>query len=189
MPPPSAPDRPQKMSPESTRGLAEENCPQCGQPMLRTWGATCGMCRAPLGYARASDVIKTARIGLHSLTLAWVVVIDSPDAHAAGRVVLLEHPINILTRQGASAGIPGEIAFQDDFLSAGHALIRRAAVPGGVSFTVEDRRDPGPSANGTFVNGRRLAPQEVATLCDGDELRIGSTELAFRDLHVPGGRP
>jgi pSer/pThr/pTyr-binding forkhead associated (FHA) protein len=98
----------------------------------------------------------------------------------------VDYPVTVLTREGAVAGLPGEIALRDDFLSAGHALIRRAADGTEGGFTIEDRRDPGPSANGTFLNGRRLDPGEVAQLCEGDEIRVGSSELVFRALFVPG---
>jgi hypothetical protein len=168
--------------------LEEENCPECGQPMLRGWGATCGQCRQPLGHARRNDRIRAQRSGLPSLTLGWVVVAASPDELREGLALPVDYPVTVLTREGAVAGLPGEIALRDDFLSAGHAVIKRAAErdDGQGGFTIEDRRDPGPSANGTFVNGRRLAAAEVVPLCDGDELRVGSTELVFRTLFVPG---
>jgi hypothetical protein len=169
--------------------VVDENCPQCGQPMLRAWGATCGQCRGPLGHARRSDRIQAARQGLPSLTLGWLVVAASPDELREGQVLPVDYPITVITREGAVAGLPGEIALRDDFLSAGHALIKRAyegAGGGDGAFTLEDRRDPGPSANGTFLNSRRLAAVEAAPLCDGDEIRVGSSELVFRTLFVPG---
>jgi hypothetical protein len=167
--------------------MQDENCPQCGQPMLRCWGATCGKCRAALGHARRSDRIEAARRDLPSLTLAWGVIVASADDVRAGQELPVDYPVTVLTREGAVAGLPGEIALRDDFLSAGHALIKRADAGNDGAFTIEDRRDPGPSANGTFLNGRRLAPTEVASLCDGDEIRVGSSELVFRTLFVPGG--
>jgi hypothetical protein len=185
------PDRPRQGIPDPAaagrQAVQEENCPQCGQPMLRSWGATCGQCRGALGHARRSDRIKAARLGLPSLTLGWVVIATSPDEVREGQELAVDYPITVLTREGAVAGLPGEIALRDDFLSAGHALIKRAADDGEGAFTIEDRRDPGPSANGTFLNGRRLGPGEVAAMCDGDEIRVGSSELVFRSLFVPGG--
>jgi pSer/pThr/pTyr-binding forkhead associated (FHA) protein len=157
--------------------------------MLRAWGATCGQCRGPLGHARRNDRIQAARQGLPSLTLGWLVVAASPDELREGQVLPVDYPITVITREGAVAGLPGEIALRDDFLSAGHALIKRAyegAGGGDGAFTLEDRRDPGPSANGTFLNSRRLAAVEAAPLCDGDEIRVGSSELVFRTLFVPG---
>jgi FHA domain-containing protein len=155
--------------------------------MLRGWGATCGQCRSALGHARRNDLIKAARPGMPSLTLGWLVVLASPDQLHEGQVLPVDYPVTVLTRDGAVAGLPGEIPLRDDFLSAGHALIKRTADDAEGAFTIEDRREPGPSANGTFVNGRRLGPAEVFALCDGDEIRVGSSELVFRTLFVPGG--
>jgi hypothetical protein len=155
--------------------------------MLRAWGATCGLCRPPIGHARASDIVAAARPGERAVTLGWLVVIESPDESKEGSVLALDHPIIVLTRQGAVAGVPGEIALRDDFLSAGHATLSCLTSDRDVQFTLQDRREPGPSANGTFLNGRRLAAGENAALCDGDEIRVGSTEIVFRNLFVPAG--
>src|SRR5262249_42607141 len=32
--------------------LAEHPCPNCGQPMLAAWGATCGRCKPKLAYPK-----------------------------------------------------------------------------------------------------------------------------------------
>jgi hypothetical protein len=189
--PSRAPDRTRKKpgDPGGDRpGVAEVHCPQCGQPMLQSWGATCGACRPPLGRARDEERVAAARAGQRSLTLAWLVVVDTPDPAQDGAVLAVDQPVIVLTRHGAVAGVPGEIALRDDFLSAGHALIKGVASGAELQFTLEDRLQPGPSANGTFLNGRRLGPAEAAPLCDGDEIRVGSTELVFRSLFVPGGR-
>jgi hypothetical protein len=189
--PTRAPDRTRKKPadlPGGRRAVEEAHCPNCGQPQLRGWGATCGACRPPVGHATDEGRIAAARAAQRSLTLAWLVVVDSPDNAQDGAVLSVDQPVIVLTRHGAVAGVPGEIALRDDFLSAGHAQIK--SVPGGpeTQFTLEDRREPGPSANGTFLNGRRLAHGEAAPLCDGDEIRVGSTEIVFRNLFVPGGR-
>jgi predicted component of type VI protein secretion system len=184
------PDRSRKKpaEPADRNAIAESHCPQCGQPMLRSWGTTCGLCRAPVAHASDEEGIAAARQAQRSLTLAWLVVVSSPDGAVDGAVLPVDQPVIVLTRHGAVAGVPGEIALRDDFLSAGHALLKSAASGAEVQFTLEDRREPGPSANGTFLNGRRLAHGEAAALCDGDELRVGSTEMVFRNLFLPGGR-
>jgi hypothetical protein len=185
------PDRSRKKTVDAEgdrQAIVDESCPQCGQPMLRSWGATCGACRPPVGHARDEERIAAARQGQRSLTLAWLVIIDTPDAAQDGAVLGIDQPVIVLTRHGAVAGVPGEIALRDDFLSAGHALIKSVTTGNELQFTLEDRLQPGPSANGTFLNGRRLGHGEAAPLCDGDEIRVGSTELVFRDLFVPGGR-
>jgi hypothetical protein len=184
------PDRTRKKTADIPQrpAIAEENCPQCGQPMLRGWGATCGLCRPPLGRARDEERIAAARSGQRAQTGAWLVIIDTPDGAMDGAVLPVDQPVVVLTRQGAVAGVPGEIALRDDYLSAGHALIKNVSAGSEGQFTLEDRREPGPSANGTFLNGRRLGVGETASLCDGDEVRVGSTELVFRTLFLPGGR-
>ena len=180
-------DRPRRKSDDPAGWpIVEENCPQCGQPMLRGWGATCGQCRGPLGHARMAHLVQSARGPLPTMTLGWLVVIDSPDEGRWGAALPIESSITTLTRQGAEVGLPGEVVLRDDFLSAGHALIQLASGGNETAFTIEDRREPGPSANGTFLNGRRLGPGEVAPLCDGDEIRVGSTEIVFRTLFIPG---
>jgi hypothetical protein len=166
--------------------LVEEMCPQCGQPMLRGWGATCGQCRNPAAHARASHLVQAARVGQPSMTLGWLVVLDGPDEGRLGAALPIESAVTTITRQGAEVGLPGEVVLRDDFLSAGHALLKLGTDGRDTVFTIEDRRDPGPSANGTFLNNRRLNPTEEAALCDGDEIRVGSTELVFRTLFVPG---
>jgi hypothetical protein len=188
--PTRAPDRTRKKTEAAAGrpGVEEAHCPNCGQPLLRSWGATCGACRPPVAHATDEGRIAAARAGQHSLTLAWLVVADSPDTAQDGAVLPVDQPVMVLTRHGAVAGVPGEIALRDDFLSAGHAQIRSVASGTELQFTLEDRREPGPSANGTFLNGRRLANGETAALCDGDEIRVGSTEIVFRNLFVPGGR-
>ena len=60
-------------------------------------------------------------------------------------------------------------------VSRTHARLRVAAG----RITIEDLD----SRNGTFVEGRRLSRE--ATLEDGDEIRLGSVELVFREAADP----
>src|SRR5262249_45391546 len=122
----------------------EELCPECGQPKLRGWGSTCGVCRAPLGQLREAELVARRRPGAPSLALAWLVVVDCPDAGRNGEVIPLPAASNVITREGAVTGLPGEVVLRDDFLSAGHAQIR-VELTGDLRFVLEDRRDPGPS--------------------------------------------
>lgn len=59
----------------------------------------------------------------------------------------------------------------DAGVSRRHAIIS----PQSGSFVLEDLD----SANGTFVNGKRLAPQAPASLRHGDELKFGTLILRF----------
>jgi hypothetical protein len=140
-----------------------------------------------VGHA-GRGAIAAAAPGQRSLTLAWLVVVDSPDTAQDGAVLPVDQPVIVLTRHGAV----GRRARRDRparRLPLGRPRPDQERGRGAeLQFTLEDRREPGPSANGTFLNGRRLAHGEAAALCDGDEIRVGSTEIVFRNLFVPGGR-
>jgi pSer/pThr/pTyr-binding forkhead associated (FHA) protein len=80
--------------------------------------------------------------------------------------------------------------FNDKFVSNGHALVHRPKRDDqNEAFTIRDREVPGPSANGTFVNSRKLTPGEVVELSEGDIVRVGRTELMFKSLWLsPSGK-
>jgi hypothetical protein len=181
----------------SERKTAEIPCPNCGEPMLAGWGSTCGKCRPNLvapktifpgslqGMSIGRSLARTAGI-----TLGWLVVIRSMDKTQRGQLIDLDSDANILTRVGVGPGADKLIAFDDTFMSSGHAVVRRP--PTGErtdAFTIRDRDDPGPSANGTFVNAHKLEGGEVARLSDGDIIKLGATELLFKSLWLPGAAP
>jgi pSer/pThr/pTyr-binding forkhead associated (FHA) protein len=81
-------------------------------------------------------------------------------------LVLLESRITHLGRSGAC-----EIRFEDQRVSRDHAILCRL----GRRVRVLDNR----SANGTFVNGRRI----VATnLSDGDVIRLGPLAMQYVEV-------
>jgi hypothetical protein len=119
------------------------------------------------------------------------VVVRSPGTQLRGTLIDLADAITILTRAD-SVGVEGGkiVAIDDGFMSAAHATIRRPShVSADAAFTIEDRRSPGPSANGTFVNSRKLGPGETVKLGDGDAVRVGATELKFKSLYLPAAMP
>ncbi|NTU82345.1 MAG: FHA domain-containing protein, partial [Chloroflexales bacterium] len=59
----------------------------------------------------------------------------------------------------------------DAGVSRRHAMI----APQADGFMIEDLS----SANGTFINGRRLQPQSPAPIRSGDELKFGTLILRF----------
>ncbi len=59
----------------------------------------------------------------------------------------------------------------DAGVSRRHAILS----PQAAGFVLEDLN----SANGTFVNGRRLAPQASTTISHGDEIKFGTLILRF----------
>jgi hypothetical protein len=123
------------------------------------------------------------------LCLGWFVVLQCPDEARRGALMKLTAPISVLSR-----GLPSVTAneewfgFNDDFVSSGHALVHRPlGSDRSDSFTIRDRETPGPSANGTFVNSRKLGQGEIAQLSEGDIVRLGTTELIFKSLWLPPG--
>ena len=186
----------------STRGIvaprpAEQPCPHCGEPMLAGWGSTCGNCRPGLAVPKTLCLSASDRPGLapaRGLSLGWLFVTQSPDVKRQGTLIELTAPISVLSRGAGPASAGQEwFDFADDFMSMGHALIHRppSSEDRASSFTIRDRQNPGPSANGTFVNSNRLAPGEILKLSEGDIIRLGVTEFVFKSLWLPptGSRP
>jgi hypothetical protein len=174
--------------------MEEQACPNCGQPMLATWGSTCGNCRPRMASPKTmfmSAVDASGMVPSPGLSLGWFVVLSSLDAQHNGALLELTTPVTILSR-GAQANTTMEtwVDFNDKFVSNGHATIHRPKqAAADEAFTIRDREVPGPSANGTFVNSHKLAPGEVIELSEGDIVRVGRTELMFKSLWLsPSGR-
>src|SRR5678816_586383 len=77
--------------------------------------------------------------------------------------------VDDLVQIGRDAGM--QIVLGDGKVSRHHATIQRD----GDGWIVVDAE----SRHGTFVNGARIARQE---LCDGDQLQIGATMLRFEQV-------
>lgn len=170
---------------------ADQACPNCGEPMLAAWGATCGRCKPALAYPKTVILTASDVAGVLPLALGWLVVVRSPGTQLRGTLIELSDPITILSRAD-TAGVEGGkvVSIDDGFMSAAHATIRRPThVTPEAGFTIEDRRNPGPSANGTFVNSRKLGPGATVKLGDGDAVRVGATELKFKSLYLPAALP
>lgn len=84
-----------------------------------------------------------------------------------------------LGRKSAKSSATIQIDVQDFFMSKRHTQILVTPSDAGLSVTV---RDAG-SANGTYINERRLAPGEEARLLSGDHLRMGSTRFQLDTSH------
>jgi hypothetical protein len=98
-------------------------------------------------------------VGRTGQRVAHVLVVDGP-----GTKHVLGQGSNVLGR-----GTEAAIRLPDTGVSRKHADVR---VHGG-TVTVEDLG----STNGTLVNGRRIASQDLA---DGDVIRIGHSVLVYR---------
>lgn len=171
----------------------EQACPHCGEPMLAAWGVTCGNCRPGMAAPRTlnlSAVARAADAPASGLALGWLVVVQTPDERRQGTLIELGAQVSVLSR-GARSTVGQEwFDFNDEFMSNGHALIARPTSELRTScFSIRDRQEPGPSANGTFVNGQRLAPEQSASLSEGDLIRVGVTELVFKSLWLPPSDP
>lgn len=172
----------------------EQFCPNCGQPMLASWGATCGNCRPRMASPKTMfmSAVDGKGMGLvPGLSLGWFVVLSSLDAAHTGALLELGTPVTVLSRgTQASTSMETWYDFNDKFISNGHALVYRPQKAGpDEAFTIRDREVPGPSANGTFVNSHKLAAGEVVELAEGDVVRVGRTELMFKSLWLsPSGK-
>lgn len=114
-------------------------------------------------------------------------VVDAPVAPAAptvclvvinsGRRIVLDGGQEMLVgRKDNQRGIYPDVDLgldggYDAGVSRRHAIIN----PQGGAFVIEDLA----SANGTFVNGRRLQPQTPTPVRSGDELKFGTLILRF----------
>jgi hypothetical protein len=98
-------------------------------------------------------------VGRPGQRLSHVLVVDGP-----GTKHVLEPGSNVLGR-----GTEADIRLPDTGVSRKHADVQLA----GSTVTVEDLG----STNGTLVNGRRVARQDLA---DGDVIRIGHSVLVYR---------
>jgi pSer/pThr/pTyr-binding forkhead associated (FHA) protein len=85
---------------------------------------------------------------------------------ALARLILLSRPIMHIGR-----GFAVDMRLEDQTVSRRHAII----VENGTEIRILDDR----SANGTFVNGHRVAE---ASLHDGDVIGIGRVEMVFVDV-------
>jgi hypothetical protein len=167
----------------------EVACPNCGEPMLAGWGTTCGKCRPTMVAPKTmfgSDA-SALQAGAPGMVLGWLVVLRSIDKERAGRLYELDSDAVVLSRMGAfEAGGVGLVEIADEYMSGGHSVLQRPRSRAkSDAFTLRDRWDPGPSANGTFVNAHKLGPNEQMRLADGDIIKVGATELLFKSLWLP----
>lgn len=169
-------------------------CPSCGEPMLAGWGTTCGSCRPNLVAAKTlylapGQVASSSQLAGEGMTLGWLVVVSSLDVKLQGALIELRQATSTLSRSSGAGGprsSPGLFEFDDIFMSNGHARVSRPKTGSrDDAFEIRDRETT-PTANGTFVNSRRLPPGEISRLADGDVIKVGATEIIFKSLWLPG---
>jgi hypothetical protein len=162
--------------------------------MLAGWGTTCGSCRPNLVAAKTlylapGQVASSSQVTDEGMILGWLVVVSSNDVKLQGSLIELRQPTSTLSRSSGDGGIrasPDVFEFDDIFMSIGHARVSRPKTGSRTdAFEIRDR-EATPTANGTFINSRRLRPGEISRLADGDVIKVGVTEIIFRSLWLPG---
>jgi hypothetical protein len=159
--------------------------------MLSGWGTTCGKCRpnlvAPKTLFLSPDQMATPSRAGEGMSLGWLVVVSSLDRRHQGALFELNKERSTLSRGDASSPPkPGLYEFSDIFMSNGHAVIARPRTGDrSDAFTISER-EGAPTANGTFINSKRLIPGESIALADGDVIKVGATQIVFRSLWLPG---
>jgi hypothetical protein len=103
--------------------------------------------------------------------LAWLVISRTPSVRR-GQIFNLDKLRNDI---GRGAGVA--VFLNDPAAGQQHATVKYEIAPDGTpQFVLYDLA----STNGTFLNGQRIA--SPAVLKDGDRIRLGDTELAFKRL-------
>lgn len=179
------------LGPPDESAPAEIPCPNCGEPMLAGWGTTCGKCRPNLVGAKTmffapGQVELPASHAAAGVTLGWLIVIRTGDESKKGSLIELDADAVLSRADAPPIGSAKLVAFDDGFMSSGHAVLGRPQTGERTdAFTIRDRDRPGPSANGTFVNSHKLVKGEIVRLADGDIIKVGTTELLFKSLWLP----
>lgn len=152
-------------------------CSECGANLLvsgRHRETTASLNKAAAGGHPVVNELESTTIDApapRSAPAVCLVVINS------GRRIVIDAAQELLIgRKDNQRGIYPDVDLgldggYDAGVSRRHAII----TPQGDSFVIEDLA----SANGTFVNSRRLQPQDPAPIRSGDELKFGTLILRF----------
>ncbi|MHC9539463.1 MAG: FHA domain-containing protein [Vulcanimicrobiota bacterium] len=174
-PPPSAtPSAPPAQSVMTAGGTLR--CGACGAENPAT-EAYCEDCGASLGSGAAS--VPDADGGS---TPVQAPVVAPPAAGSklvlatSGKEFPLSKDVITIGRRSPADGIYPDVDLTDDdpesYISRRHGQV----IKSGSEFIFEDVG----SANGSFVNNARMAKGVQQTLKDGDQVRLGKTEMIFK---------
>jgi len=169
---------------QSEAGPAAEKCPYCQAEIPEPRPLWCIMCthelpprEAPAGAAAeprdASPYGTIREVSEARLVLVFAI---APQETPVATVELTMGQQLLLSRESTDrrlAGLRGKTN-----VSRCHATVGLAAD----GAWVRDER----STNGTFVDGRRVAPEVIVKLADGAELRLASNVYATVQLRRPG---
>lgn len=126
-------------------------CPECGANMLRALGQN-----PTHGIAPAKLSIEGTTLRLLLPDCPHAIELHDAAEYLIGRRCKITEGLPLVDLTPYRAVELG--------VSRRHAMIKHA----GSQFIIEDLM----SANGTFINGRRLTPHMAAPLAPGDELRF-----------------
>lgn len=155
-------------------------CSECGASMLvkgRHRETTASLNKAADGALPLVKDLEPTTVNApvpSSAPAVCLVVINS-----GRRIVVDTGPELLVGRKDNQRGIYPDVDLgldggYDAGVSRRHAIITAQ----GSGFIIEDLA----SANGTFVNGRRLQPQDPTSIRSGDELKFGTLILRFETL-------
>lgn len=149
-------------------------CSECGASLLAAQSrreTTAALNKAATGGEPVIEAVMPEAPAAPATPAVCLVVLNS------GRRIVVEGSQELLVgRKDNQRGIYPDVDLgldggYDAGVSRRHALI----VPRAGSFAVEDLA----SANGTFINGKRLQPQTPTPVRSGDELKFGTLILRF----------
>lgn len=151
-------------------------CSDCGATLIKSANrheTTAALSKAPTGNLSTVEELSPLPVntGLPAAPTISLVVINS------GRRINLDAADDLLVgRKDNQRGIYPDVDLgldggYDAGVSRRHAIIAAHAS----GFTLQDLS----SANGTFVNGRRLPPETPTPVRHGDEIKFGTLILRF----------
>lgn len=156
-----------------------KTCPHCGlevafeQHELAT--TLCPRCELPIDRVR---VVSSPPPGPKSAVSGATVVLFPVNGAVNGlQPVRLSAGRHILGRKSARSNATVQFDTQDFFMSKRHSQLDISAGADGMLHVIV--ADAG-SANGTFVNERRLDPGERVEVYSGDSIRLGSTQFTLQ---------
>jgi glutathione S-transferase len=140
--------------------------------------ATLGMDADPAAGAAETPNPDAVRLLDHRTRARGVLESDAPpgrylaaEGHGETVLIPLDRPITRIGR-----GLIADVRFEDLRVSRRHAIVaQRPALNG--ARVLDDR-----SANGTYVNGRRIT---IADLHEGDVLRLGPIVVRYVEIPPP----
>lgn len=90
---------------------------------------------------------------------------------------LLSEGINIVGRKSELSTASVQIVTDDRYMSRRHSSIKISTMPDGTQKALISNAE---NKNRTFINGQELSGNDILTLSDGDEIKMGHTTLIYK---------